>query len=99
MVGSSLGLSANVFAKHPASVAETEPSGHHATKSSWTGSDPFWRVKVVVVLPVPDRPTISPTRSPRGVGMILHPAWSARPPRSWTILFHILRPPFFDSPK
>src|SRR3954447_13146126 len=99
MVGSSLGLSAKVLAKQPASVAEIDPSGHQATKSSCTGSDPFCLVKVVVVLPVPDSPTISPTRSPPGVGITLQPAWSARPPRSCTSLFHIRRPPFLDSPK
>src|SRR5690242_2307309 len=99
MVGSSLVLSANVLAKQPASVADTLPSGHQATKSSCTGSEPFWRVKVVVVLPVPDRPTINPTRFPAGVGIVLHPACSASPPRSYTSLFHIRRPPFFDSPK
>ena len=99
MVGSSWGLSAYVLAKQPASVALTVPSGHQATKSSCTGSEPFWRVNVVVVLPVPDRPTIRPTRSPDGVGITLQPACSARPPRSCTSLFHMRRPPFFDSPK
>ena len=53
IVGSSSGLRPNVFAKQPFSVAETRPSGIQATKSSCTGSEPFWRVKVVVVLPVP----------------------------------------------
>src|SRR5579864_2619683 len=98
MVGSSLGLSANVFAKQPASVADTLPSGHQPTKSSCTGNEPFWRVKVVVVLPVPERPTIIPTRSPSTVGIVLQPACRASPPRSYTSLFHIRRPPFFDSP-
>ncbi len=82
MIGSSFGLSAYVLAKQPASVAETLPSGHQATKSSCTGSEPFWRVNVVVVLPVPERPTVSPTRSPRGVGITLQPACRPSPPRS-----------------
>ena len=82
MVGSSSGLMLNVFAKQPFSVTDTRPSASQATKSSCTGSDPFWRVKVVVVLPVPESPTIRPTRSPRSVGTILHPACSGRPPRS-----------------
>ena len=99
MVGSSLGLSAKVLAKQPASVAEIDPSGHQATKSSCTGSDPFCRVNVVVVLPVPDSPTIRPVLTPASVGIILQPACSARPPRSKTRWFHMRRPPFFDSPK
>src|SRR6476646_6343687 len=68
MVGSSVGLSAKVLAKQPASEAEIDPSGHQATKSSCTGSDPFWRVNVVVVLPVPDSPTIRPVLTPALVG-------------------------------
>src|SRR6266704_3085160 len=97
MVGSSSGLSPYVFAKQPFSVTYTCPSGIHATKSSCTGSEPFCRVNVVVVLPVPDRPTVRHTFSPASVGMILQPACSGRPPRSYTSLFHIRRPPFFDS--
>ena len=61
IVGSSSGFSPNVFAKQPFSVTSTRPSGIHATKSSCTGSEPFCRVNVVVVLPVPDSPTMSPT--------------------------------------
>ena len=82
MVGSSSGLRPKVLAKQPFSVAYTRPFGIHATKSSCTGSEPFWRVKVVVVLPVPERPTIRPTRLPCSVGMILQPACSGIPPRS-----------------
>jgi hypothetical protein len=99
IVGSSSALRAKVLAKQPASVAYTLPPGIIATKSSWTGRDPFCRVKVVVVLPVPDRPTMRPIRSPESVGMTLQPACRGRPPRSKTSLFHIRRPPFFDSPK
>ncbi len=99
MVGSSSGFRPNVLAKQPASEASIEPSAFQATKSSCTGSEPFWRVNVVVVLPVPERPTISTTRSPWSVGMSLQPACSGSPPRSWTRRFHMRRPPFLDSPK
>src|SRR5216684_1237323 len=74
MVGSSSGLSPYVFAKQPFSVTYTRPSGIHATKSSCTGSEPFCRVNVVVVLPVPERPTARQTLSPSSVGMISQPA-------------------------
>ena len=50
------------------------------TKSSWIGFDPFCVVKVVVVLPVPDRPMIMKTLSPRWVGITLRPACNASPP-------------------
>ena len=68
-------------------------------KSSCTGCDLFWRLKVVVVFPVPDRPMISIVRSPASVGMTLQPACMARPPAAMTFAFHIRSPPFFDSPK
>ena len=81
MVGSSSGSSAKVLAKQPFSVAYTLPPGISATKSSCTGCELFCRVNVVVVLPVPESPTISPTFSWPFTGMTLQPACSARPPR------------------
>src|SRR5206468_7497029 len=59
MTGSYLGSRPNVLAKQPFSVVYTRPPGISATKSSWAGRLPRCVVKVVVVLPVPDRPTIS----------------------------------------
>src|SRR6476620_8618178 len=99
MVGSSLGVGAKVLAKQPASVAEIDPSGHQATKSSGAGSDPICRVNVVVVLPVPDSRTIRPVLTPALVAILLQPACRARPPRSKTRWFHMRRPRFLDSPK
>jgi len=48
--------------------------------SSGTGRDSVWRVKVVVVLPVPDRPTIRAVLSPSGVGITFAPACMASAP-------------------
>src|SRR6516225_5776342 len=55
MTGSYLGSSPKVLAKQPFSVVYTRPPGISAMKSSWAGLLPSWEVKVVVVLPVPDR--------------------------------------------
>jgi len=82
MVGSSLGSSPKVLAKQPSSLETTWPPGKSPMKSSCTGWEPFCRVKVVVVLPVPERPTISMVLRPPGVGMTLHPACMASPPPS-----------------
>ena len=87
------------MAKHPFSVPYASPPGIRPTKSSWIGFEPFCVVNVVVVFPVPDSPMIMKTLSPAAVGITLRPACSARPPFSKTMLFHIRRPPFFDSPK
>src|SRR5438552_18422076 len=105
MTGSYVGSSPKVLAKQPFSVVYTCPPGISATKSSWAGRLPSWVVKVVVVLPVPDRPTISivlllwflPVLSL--AGKTLQPACRDRPPRWYTMLFHIRRPPFLASPK
>jgi hypothetical protein len=70
------------LAKQPFSVAYTLPPGISAQKSSCTGCELFCFVKVVVVLPVPDRPTINPTLLRPSTGITLQPACSARPPRS-----------------
>ena len=99
MLGSKSGSRLNVFAKQPFSVPYGLPPGMSATKSSCTGSESFCVVKVVVVFPVPERPMIMNTFSPAAVGTTFNPAWSARPPRSYALAFHIRRPPFFDSPK
>ncbi len=64
MVGSYLGSRPMVLAKQPSSVEYTSPPLTSATMSSCTGSESFWRANVVVVLPVPDSPTISATFSP-----------------------------------
>src|SRR5690349_24959608 len=109
MTGSYFGSRPNVLAKQPFSVVYTRPPGISATKSSWAGRLPSWVVKVVVVLPVPDRPTISmvlllwflslpvlslpvlslPVLS--RAGKTLQPACRDRPPRWYTMLFHIRR--------
>jgi len=99
MLGSKSGSSENVFAKQPFSVPYTLPPGIRAMKSSCAGSESFCVVNVVVVLPVPESPTIRSTFSSPFAGTDLAPACIARPPRSWTIVFHIRRPPFLDSPK
>jgi len=99
MFGSKSGSRLKVLAKQPFSVPWTIPPGISAMKSSWTGSESFWVVNVVVVLPVPDRPMIRKTFSSLPTGTALQPACMASPPRSWTMRFHIRRPPFFDSPK
>ena len=82
MFGSKSGSRLKVLAKHPFSVPYTFPPGMSATKSSWTGSESFWVVNVVVVLPVPESPMMRNTFSPASVGITLHPACSPRPPRS-----------------
>src|SRR5215471_5250728 len=104
MTGSYSGSRPKVLAKQPFSVVYTRPPGISATKSSWAGRLPFWVVKVVVVLPVPDRPTISIVLVLVSLflslaGKTLQPACRDRPPRWYTMLFHIRRPPFLDSPK
>src|SRR5689334_18594023 len=103
MTGSYFGSRPNVLAKQPFSVVYTRPPGMSATKSSWAGRLPRCVVKVVVVLPVPDRPTISMVLlwflSFSPAGKTLQPACRDRPPRWYTMLFHIRRPPFLDSPK
>src|SRR5690242_19462717 len=115
MTGSYSGSRPNVLAKQPFSVVYTRPPGISATKSSWAGRLPRCVVNVVVVLPVPDRPTISivlfflvsslpllPLVLPLVLslaGKTLQPACRDRPPRWYTMLFHIRRPPFLDSPK
>ncbi len=81
MAGSSFGSSPNVLAKQPFSVACTMPPGISAMKSSWAGLLPSWEVNVVVVLPVPDRPTISTVRFRPPTGITLQPACRDRPPR------------------
>src|SRR5690242_21753047 len=107
MTGSYSGSRPNVLAKQPFSVVYTRPPGISATKSSWAGRLPSWVVKVVVVLPLPDRPTISmvllfwflslPVLSQ--AGKTLQPECRDRPPRWYTMMFHIRRPPFLDAPK
>ena len=82
MFGSYSRSSENVLAKQPSSLPYTLPPGIKATKSSWTGSESFCVVNVVVVLPVPDRPMIRKTFSSPFTGIDLHPACRARPPRS-----------------
>ena len=57
--GSYRGSSPKVLAKQPFSVVYTFPPGISAMKSSCAGLLLSWVVNVVVVLPVPDRPTIS----------------------------------------
>ena len=75
-------MRAKVLAKQPFSVGDDPAPGNRPMKSSWTGWEPFCLVKVVVVLPVPDRPTISMVFSPSEVGMTLQPACMASPPPS-----------------
>ncbi len=64
MAGSCRGSRPKVFAKQPFSVPTTLPPANRPMKSSCTGWLLFCRVKVVVVLPVPDRPMISIVFSP-----------------------------------
>src|SRR5215475_6631420 len=99
MAGSYLGSRPNVLAKQPFSVVYTLPPGIRATKSSWAGLLSSCVVNVVVVLPVPDRPTIRIDVGYPSLGITLQPACNARPPRPKTMLFHIRKPPFLDSPK
>ena len=87
------------MAKHPFSLPWILPPGISATKSSCTGSESFCVVNVVVVFPVPESPMMRKVFSLPFAGTTLAPACSASPPRSYTIRFHIRRPPFFDSPK
>src|SRR6266540_1916253 len=72
MAGSSLGSSAKVLAKQPSSVETTSPPGNSPMKSSWSAWEAFCLVKVVVVLPVPDGPTISMGLGPSLVGLARH---------------------------
>ena len=82
MAGSSSAERAKVLAKQPSSVETILPPANSPMKSSWTAWEPFCLVKVVVVLPVPDRPTISMVLEPSEVGMTLQPACMANPPPS-----------------
>jgi len=81
MAGSNRGSRPNVLAKQPFSVVYTLPPGMSAMKSSWAGLLPSCVVNVVVVLPVPERPTMSTPRGRPPTGMTLQPACSDRPPR------------------
>src|SRR6266567_3209448 len=73
MTGSYRGSSPKVLAKQPFSVVYTLPPGISATKSSWAGLLSSWVVNVVVVLPVPDSPTIRiVVGSDRVVELLLH---------------------------
>ncbi len=81
MTGSYSGSSPKVLAKQPFSVVYTRPPGMSAMKSSWAGLLPSCVGNVVVVLPVPDRPTIRTAVSRPLTGMTLQPACRARPPR------------------
>ena len=68
-------------------------------KSSCTGCEPFWRVNVVVVLPVPDRTDDQDGPLP-GIGRDdFAPACIASPPAWNTFTFHIRSPALLRLPE